>query len=411
MPNARPKILCTWEIGADLGHVSRLAGLAQILLQRGFNVTVALKDLSRCQPFFAGLDVHLLQAPVWLPRISMQRPIACLPDTLLLNGYLEVDPLLALVRAWRGLIDLVKPDLLIGDYSPTALLAVHGSTLPRILVGTGFAEPIPGQPVADWRPFATTDELIPRQEQRVLQTINAVLKQGNQPEVAYLGDLFHADTTFITTYPEFDLYQQQRRNAIYCITRNDQAFGPAMPWPKVENAGAPAPDTTAPRILAYLKPQYPQLPQLLDALSRCHASRIVACPGGDANLLQRHNTAGMICSRELVDLEAALETADLFVGHGNMASTTQALRAGKPVIVLPVHLEQLLTGKVVQQQQLGTLMEKIESVDTLKKLLEASTRDSGLQQRTSAYAHRHATLAITSVSVLMADRCESLLRS
>ncbi|HVL00691.1 MAG TPA: hypothetical protein VM553_12805, partial [Dongiaceae bacterium] len=147
MTTARKKILCAWEMGGDLGHVSRLAGLARELLMRGFDVTVALKDLSRCHRFFADLDVTLVQAPVWLPRITMQRPIACLPDTLLLNGYLEPDPLHALVRSWQSLISLVKPDLLICDYSPTAMLAGHASGLPQILVGTGFSEPAPGGPV------------------------------------------------------------------------------------------------------------------------------------------------------------------------------------------------------------------------------------------------------------------------
>ena len=395
MPTKRKKILCTWELGGDLGHISRLAGLARELLQRGWDVTVALRDLSRCHGFFADLDVSLMQAPVWLPRISMQRPIACLPDTLLLNGYLEADPLHALVRGWRSLITAAQPDLLFCDYSPTALLASHGSGLPRIQVGTGFSEPIAGGPVVDWRPWPATDSLVARQEQRVLQTINSVLQRLAEPPLQRLADLFATDATFITTYPEFDLYPN-RTGATYCINRNDRAFGPAVTWP----AG------TGPRIFAYLKRQHPQLPLLLEALSRCNARVFAACPDGDAALLQRFTGPGFASSTQLVDLEAAVAEADLFVGHGNMGSVTQALRAGKPVVALPIHLEQLLTGRQLRQLQLGALVEKIDAAAALGVQLEQWARDPDLRCNAGEFALRNQALAAPSMSVLLADACD-----
>lgn len=397
MPTTRKKILCTWELGGDLGHVSRLAGLARELLQRGFEVTVALKDLSRCHGFFADMDINLMQAPVWLPRISMQRPIACLPDTLLLNGYLEPDPLHALVRGWRSLFALVQPDLLVCDYSPTAMLASHGSGIPRIQVGTGFSEPATGGPIVDWRPWPATDGLVARQEQRVLQTINTVLQRLGATPLQRLSDLFATDATFITTYPEFDLYPDRTGATTYCITRNDQAFGPAVTWP----AG------NGPRIFAYLKRQHPQLPLLLEALSRCHARVFAACPDGDAALLQRFTGPNFACSTQLVDLEAAVAEADLFVGHGNMGSVTQALRAGKPLVALPVHLEQLLTGRQLQQLKLGALVEKIDSADTLAAQLEQWANDPDLHHHAAEFARRHQALAAASVSVLLADACDA----
>lgn len=399
MPNTRKKILCTWELGGDLGHVSRLAGLARELLQRGFDVTVALKDLSRSHRFFADMDINLMQAPVWLPRITLQRPIACLPDTLLLNGYLEADPLHALVRGWRSLFALVQPDLLLCDYSPTALLASHGSGIPRIQVGTGFSEPAAGGPIADWRPWPATDGLVARQEQRVLQTINTVLQRLAVPPLQHLADLFAVDATFITTYPEFDLYPNRTGAPTYCITRNNQAFGPAVSWP----AG------TGPRIFAYLKRQHPQLPLLLEALSRCHARVFAACPDGDAALMQRFTGPSFTCSTQLVDLEAAVEEADLFVGHGNMGSVTQALRAGKPVVALPIHLEQLLTGRQLQLLKMGALVEKIDTADALATQLAQWASDPDLRRHAGEFTRQHQALAEPSVSVLMADACDALL--
>src|SRR5690606_15930682 len=144
-------ILCTWELGGELGHISNLSAVARVLETEGYRVVVALRDLSRAYPFFFDTKVTLLQAPVWLPMMKMQRPIACLADTLLLSGYLETDPLHCLVIAWQALVKQVKPDLVIFDYSPTAMLAMLDQTFPKMLVGSGFADPVPGHPIADWR--------------------------------------------------------------------------------------------------------------------------------------------------------------------------------------------------------------------------------------------------------------------
>lgn len=82
-------VLCTWEIGGELGHLTRLANITRELEQRNYKVTLALKDLSRATPVFAGTQASLVQAPVWLPKIKLNRPISCMADTLLLLGYLE----------------------------------------------------------------------------------------------------------------------------------------------------------------------------------------------------------------------------------------------------------------------------------------------------------------------------------
>lgn len=396
--HTRKKILCAWELGGDLGHLTRLAALAQELQARGWDVTIAAKDLSRSHSLFAHLAVRMLQAPVWLPKVTMQRPIACLPDTLLLNGYLEPDPLHALVSAWQNLLDLVQPDLLICDYSPTALLANHGSGRPVIVLGTSFAEPVPQRPVADWRPWPASDGLIARQEQRVLESINQVLQRQQKPAIKLLADLYDVDTTFITTFPEFDLYPN-RPKALYGITRTPHGAREPVVWPAHDG----------PRIIAYLKPQYPQLPQLVEALARCNASVFVACPHGNPATFQPHVSSSFAFSTQLVELESAMQQADLFVGHGNMGSVAQSLLAGKPVVALPVYLEQLLTGKKLQELGLGTLVEKIDSVSHLQALLEQRLADTACRKKVEAFAQRCQPLREKSLDALIADRCAAIL--
>src|SRR5204863_336785 len=49
------------------------------------------------------------------------------------------------VQAWQGLLDLVRPALVICDHSPTLCLAAYGA-LPVVLVGDAFALPPADRP-------------------------------------------------------------------------------------------------------------------------------------------------------------------------------------------------------------------------------------------------------------------------
>ena len=373
-PKKGKRVLCTWEIGGELGHISSFAKIVKALEAEGYEVFVALKDLSRAYPFFCDTRAILLQAPTWLPSITMQRPIACLADTLLLLGYLETDPLHSLVLAWQNLVDLVKPDLLMFNYSPTAMLAVLQQPLPKILTGTGFADPVPGHPIVDWRPYSAQDDLIARQELRVLQQINAVLARQGKPALTRLADLFAADRVLISTFPELDLYRHLRDNASYCLSHSPQLGG--VPARFASNGQA--------RILVYLKPNYPQIELLIAALASCSANVFIACPQGRPEQFQSLISDRFQVSVGLVSLQEAMAEADLFICHGNCNSLTESLIAGTPALVLPIQLEQLLTGKNIQTHGMGLLLEQLQTAEALTAILEQMLRERDLYKATIA---------------------------
>src|SRR5690606_23904400 len=131
----------------------------------------------------------------------------------------------------------------------------------------------------------------------------------------------------------------------------------------------------------------------LEALSRSNARTFIACPGGNPAQFQPLASERLAFSTNMVALEAAMPQADLFVGHGNMGSVNQSLLAGKPVIALPIQLEQLLTGKRLETLGLGRLVEKIESAQQLTGLIHAALGSagdtSGLAATARAFASRH----------------------
>lgn len=341
----RRTVLCTWEVGGELGHISRLSAIAKVLEKAGYRVVMALKDLSRAYPFFTGTCITLMQAPVWLPKITLQRPIACQADSMLLLGYLEPDPLECQMLAWRALVDAVRPDLLVFDFSPTAMLALRDYAIPKVMVGTGFAEPAPGERLADWRPTHANDDLVARQEQRVLSVINQVLtRRGETPHVC-LADVFQADLTLIGNLRELDFYPQ-RPATRYCLAATPTAGG-HMTFAA----------TGRPRMVAYLKPAHPGFAQVLAALAQVEADVIAVCPMAPPGSLEKWQRSNVRFTRDLVNLPMLMTQADLFVGHGNAGTVRESLVAGVPVMVLPIQLEQLLTGKRLQNLGVGCMLE------------------------------------------------------
>ena len=391
------KILLTWELGGELGHLAQLSALARALGERGHRVTLALRDLAQAHRFFADTDAVLLQAPVWLPRMSMQRPITCLADTLQLQGYLETATLHSLVRAWRALIDMVAPDLIACDYSPTALIAARGIAVPRIVIGTGFAEPPPGRPIAVWRQGPDAAALAARQETRVVRTINSVLERERLPAIAALSDLYTAAATFITTFPELDVYAGQRRDATYCVPHAAAATLPPALWP----------DSPAPRILAYVKPDYPYLAAVLNALSRSGACVFVVCPGADPALLQPFVSTGFAFTNAVVDLKTALEAAACFVAHG-AGALAQSLLAGKPVLALPMQQEQLLAGTKIQALGLGKVLARIDSSEQVGAAIAELLAEPRYRAEAHSFCERHEPMRGVCASAQIAARCETL---
>jgi hypothetical protein len=374
MVNMKSKktILCTWEMGSDLGHIASLSRIAEALESDGYRVVLALKDLSRCYPFFRALKAQIIQAPICLLQLQMQRPIACQADALLLSGYLDADMLLMLTKAWQSIVQLVQPDLIVFNYSPTALLALREQTrIKKMIVGKGFSEPEAGHPITDWRSPHVNDNLIATQERVVLRTINRVLERLNKSPLECLSELWRVDKMILDEFPPFDPYHKLRTDAIYCHKQ----------YTKGIHSNVEFPETGRKKIIAYLKPAYPKLDQLLEALAVSSADVFVVCPLGPEHVLKSYESDHFKYTTSLVNLAEGLTRADLFVGHGNATSVKEALNAEIPTLVFPQQQEQLLIGAKLQELGAGVLILHFESAIELSGRINNHLSDTVLRDR------------------------------
>jgi len=338
------RILCVWELGQDFGHMGRFQPLALKLRARGHDVVFALKDLSNAETVLGRHGFPLLQAPLWLKKVSgLPRMPFNYTELILQFGFRDRPGLTGLVKGWRELYGLVKPDLVLADHSPTALLAARGLPFRRALIGTGYCSPPRIAPLPTMRPWLTVDpERLVTVERDVLHTMNGVLADlGAQPMRA-VADLFDADEDFLCTFPELDHYEN-RGPARYWGPAFAAVHGRELAWP----------ETRGKRLFAYLKPEHRDFEKILGLLGQVKGAGLVFAPGISKALAEQYQSPRLTITTQPIKLDAILPDCDLAICHAGSGTCAAALLAGVPLLLLPTHVEQHLTASRVAKLGAG----------------------------------------------------------
>ena len=95
------RIWIGWELGAGLGHVTRLMKVADGLAARGHEPIFALRNLVEPWPAYKHCKYRILQAPMYHSRPGPRRRYraSAVSDIFALLGFDNVDELLAMVLA------------------------------------------------------------------------------------------------------------------------------------------------------------------------------------------------------------------------------------------------------------------------------------------------------------------------
>jgi glycosyltransferase involved in cell wall biosynthesis len=208
-------ILFAWELGGGLGHLMQILPLAEDLARDGHRVWVALKDLTRAADVLGRAGVSFLQAPAPAGPVRIPRPLGY--AQLLLNvGFAGDKELFARACAWRNLFRMTRPDLIVAEHAPTALLASRGLSVRRALLGPGFYcppdEPDDGRLWGQLRPLPAGARLdtLRAQEASLLAGINRLLENWKAPPLERLGRFYEGvDENFLTTLPELDPFPRR----------------------------------------------------------------------------------------------------------------------------------------------------------------------------------------------------------
>ena len=327
-----------WELGGDYGHLMRFLTLAHELASRGHDPVFALRELTHVDAVLRDTPFIVHQAPVWMASVAGLPPVLSFAETLMRLGFLHPASLAGLCRAWRALIGAIRPQLLIFDYAPTGLLATRTLGLPRVQFGSSFSIPPRTEPMPVyrwWRPADTRRAI--GTERTVLECANAVLARLGDPPMRALADLLDTEETIIAGSAELDQYPG-RSGGVYWGDVANLTRGVPPSWPIVGRK----------RVFAYVKPHYRDFTPLLEAFTRVDAAFVIHAPGLPSSLVRKYTAANTAFSDEPVRMEDARRDCDLVICHAGASTVEASLAAGKPLVLLPQHLEQMMTAKRVE---------------------------------------------------------------
>ena len=385
-------ILLTWELGGGLGHLARLRPLALKLAGAGHSVILALRHSTYNANMPAGLVV--VPAPASpKAREAIAEPVS-IADILHNEGASDARQLAAQVRAWRGLFDVLRPDVVVMDYSPIALLALQGLEPARITLGTGFASPPAVSPLPNLREWQNHyPDRIQRTEDTLLNALNEQLSKQGQPALNCVGELFErVEATLLATFPELDHYPQ-RHHGEYVGTWSDLA-GQAPEWPAADG----------PRVFVYLKP-FRGLPRLLDQLAARSLPSLVYIGG---NLpTKRWRGSSLRFFDQPVDMQAAAQSCDLAILNAGHGSTAAMLMAGKPTLQLPIHIEQYHNAVATERLGAGRML-LLNQGEKLPTTLDALVRDQAAANGARHFAEKHTDHRPDAALQAVADRIVEL---
>jgi len=377
------RIVFAWEFGAGLGHIQRILPLARKMQERGHDVTCVMKHVIDAGRIFNNHAIRIMQAPLWQVRVRQLPTSYSYPETLFNLGYLVPGALLSMTKAWQNLLDSLKPDLLIVDHAPTALIATHGSGCRRTLYGTGFLSPPKKNPMPSIIPWVKAPAgLIEYSENKALQTINDVLKERGSPLLKHFYNLFEVDEDFLATFAELDHYQD-RGPVRYWGPILSSMEGESPKWPDTNNSK---------KIFCYIKSAYPYFEELLNGLQQVRASVIIYTPEIPDKIIKKYQTDKLVFYQNPLDMYQVCQEADMVICHGGHGTVAFTLLRGKPMLLLPEHdhhLEQILTARNVVKLKAGLMLITVEKKRDYMGLMQKVLTELQFTENAKDFARKY----------------------
>ncbi len=386
-------VLLAWELGTGLSHTNGLLVLARRFAEAGCRVLFAFATLDHGNPVLADAGFPVLQAPParQAPHPSGQRPPAhSFASILAEHGFGDPAALRAGLRAWDTFLGFVKPDLLVADYAPFALLAAHGA-MPTAAVSFGFAIP---PPHLEKFPVLRPDAPPPMADDALLAQIAAAQRERRRPAPPRLAAITAGDLHIVRDLPEIDHYDGLRHGGM---------IGP------IEPLAAPTPPPAQPSVYAYLRGNHADSRRYAEALARLTVPVAVHFQPPNAPLAAALRQRGITVHDVPPPADAAVAAASVVICHGGTGMVSHALAAGRPLVLLPISGETRDNAKRLAAAGYAEFADPLQP-DFFPALVERVIDDRAMAARLAALGQDIAGRGYAGFADRAAAACLSLLR-
>jgi len=379
----RPRVLFFAE-AVTLAHVARPIVLAESLSSADYDVHLAWDD--RYASLFPDLSItthalHTIPSQQFLRALATGSPIYRYEE---LRQYVQQD---------AKLIEAIQPDVIVSDFRLSLSISAAKANVPHLALANAY-----------WSPFAQTDYPMPDHPMnrfvgrcvagwffgkfrskifsRYAAPINRLHTEHGLPS---LGN----DLRYVYTHGDQTLYADlPTLSSIEALPDHHQFIGPvhwsphmALPqwWNQLPQ--------NKPVIYINLgsSGQSERLSSLLKALSALDVTVIAATAGTALPT----NTASNVFLAKYLPGNAACERASLVICNGGSPATQQALLASKPVLGLPINLDQHMNMQMITRSGAGvSLLSERCKAAAIQETVKAMLADPVLTQTAKQLAQK-----------------------
>lgn len=373
------RILLGWELGLHLGHLARLLPLAMRLKSAGHSVLAVVRNIESAAGIFSAAGVPFVQAPCTMRERRLPDPPGSYADILLMQGWAERENLSGLVQGWLNLFRQFRPELVLVDHSPTALLAARVAGIARAQIGNGFELPPLGRPLPPFPglPWASAERAA-ESERRVLDSVNSVMRAHRATELDGLQDLFDFEGRLFATFAQLDHYGA-RPDTRYLGPIQAALKGTPVDWP----------GTMGFCVFAYLRPDIDDAGIILAGLALSHANVICMAPGFSVDQLQPYRSSRICFVSQPVDLQPLVTTADACFYYGAGGTVARFLLAGVPQLLRPNFAEGYLAARRIEELGAGIVLRGALHPEAVALALDRLIGDMHFKSQAQKFADAH----------------------
>lgn len=319
-------------MGEGLGHAARLLAVAADLRARGLAPVVAARRPEALAGAFAAAGVAVERAPVHQDCFRGPGPFraASYADLMGVCGYADRERLTAMVAAWDGVLDRLRPALVVADHAPLLSLAACGR-VPVIAIGDGFVCPPRGPGPGGFPPIAPGPPVW--DPEVLLAHARAVQDVRGRTAPESLPALVAGQGQVVMVPPALDVHAGHR---------DRRADGPWLVpplLPPLPGSGSGS-GLMTPRPFLYMRAAQPVTRRVLRVIADLGLAAETFIPDAPSALRQALRRHGIVVHETPPPLSEVLARCSVLVSHGGSGVVTEAALLGRPHIVVPFHAEQ-----------------------------------------------------------------------
>lgn len=327
------RILYSWEHGSGYGHATKMKNVCKCITNH--DILIAGKQLDKVQQYFSYRDLtEIYQSPYIEAKANDEysNAVTYSQMLMLLSGS-TIDQVSFLVKSWKNLIEKTKPDILLSDFSPMALLVAQSLGIKTKAIGTGYEIPsydgyLPS--LIPWNPEDQSKVCI-ESDDKFLNLIEIAFRNNNITPPTDLSGLTDKSESLFIIPKGMDHFDREGGNF-----QNFRFIERGMDDGKIW-------ETYKPKVFFFLKGVHERVLETLINLRYEFEIRGVISNLTNTNRDFLRNK-GLFVYNSLIDLEEVLPQTDLIIFNGGINTLKKVGLYNTNSIIIPAHGEQRLTA-------------------------------------------------------------------